>query len=65
MSAYIRAPKQKTHEVELPRFRCCCRIPNSVSMLLNIGLTEPEFRLQTAVFPTADFLLPNSATASL
>ncbi len=47
-----------------PLKQCCCRIPHSVSMQLNIGLTEPEFRLQTAVFPIADSLSTNSATAS-
>ena len=31
---------------------------------LNIGLTEPVFRPQTAAFPTADTLSTNSATAS-
>ena len=33
-------------------------------MQRNMGLTEPEFRPQTAVFPTVDFLSTNSATAS-
>ena len=32
--------------------------------LLNIGFTEPVFRLQTVVFPTVDSLSINSATAS-
>ena len=34
------------------------------SVQLNIGLAEPEFRPQTSVFPTADSLSTNSATAS-
>ena len=34
-----------------PLNRCCCPIPNSIPRQLNIGLTEPAFRPQTAVFP--------------
>ncbi len=43
--------------MELPRFGCCCRIPNSVH-------TELVSKPQTAVFTTANYLSTNSATAS-
>ena len=37
---------------------------DSAPMQINTALTESEFRPQTAVFPTADSLSTNSATAS-
>ena len=60
------------HYVKSHQGLCCgldpfgMLLPNSesVSMQLNIGLTEPAFRPQIAVFLIADSLPTNSATAS-